>query len=448
MAEFSASDGVTIHYEVEGTQYGPPLVFSNSLGTNLHMWDGQVGEATELGFRVIRYDQRGHGQSAAPKENYSLARLADDLAELLNTLRIEKTAFCGLSMGGMTGIHLGKRHPPRFTRLALCNTAAFMAPREMWDARIKAVTEGGMEAVVDAVVERWFTPSFRQENPERGRAHPRDDPLHRAGRICRLLRRDPRHGRARPARPDRGADAGADRRARSGNHAGEGAVSSPSGFRARRNRCSIRRISPTSSGRRISTASSSGSWQESKRERRSKSETAERGMKVRRAVLGDAHVDRATAGITDFNRDFQDLITRYAWGEIWSRPGLDRKTRSCMVLTAMIALGAWDEFRMHVRAAFNNGLTEDDIKEVILQAAIYCGVPAANHAFKEAAGVIAERDAGGASDERSRHRLARSSARGLAGDGCARCRCGRRSSERYGSPERHRKITGGMCRSI
>ena len=123
-----------------------------------------------------------------------------------------------------------------------------------------------------------------------------------------------------------------------------------------------------------------------------KSEVAERGMKVRRAVLGDAHVDRATAGITEFNREFQDLITRYAWGEIWSRPGLDRKTRSCMVLTAMIALGHWDEFRMHVRAAFNNGLSEAEIKEVILQAAIYCGVPAANHAFKEAAAIIADRN--------------------------------------------------------
>ena len=122
-----------------------------------------------------------------------------------------------------------------------------------------------------------------------------------------------------------------------------------------------------------------------------KSEIAERGMKVRRAVLGDAHVDRATAGITEFNKEFQDLITRYAWGEIWSRPGLDRKTRSCMVLTAMIALGHWDEFRMHVRAAFNNGLSEAEIKEVILQAAIYCGVPAANQAFKEAAAVIADR---------------------------------------------------------
>jgi 4-carboxymuconolactone decarboxylase len=116
----------------------------------------------------------------------------------------------------------------------------------------------------------------------------------------------------------------------------------------------------------------------------------ERGMHVRRAVLGDAHVDRATAGVTDFNREFQDLITRYAWGEIWTRPGLDRKTRSCMVLTAMIALSHWDEFRMHVRGAFNNGLSEAELKEVILQAAIYSGLPAANHAFKEAAAILAE----------------------------------------------------------
>ena len=114
------------------------------------------------------------------------------------------------------------------------------------------------------------------------------------------------------------------------------------------------------------------------------------GMKVRRAVLGDAWVDKAQAKQSPFNSEFQDLITRYAWGEIWTRPGLDRKTRSCMVLSTMIALGAWDEFRLHVRAAFNNGLGRDEIKEVILQAAIYCGVPAANHAIKEAESVFAD----------------------------------------------------------
>jgi 4-carboxymuconolactone decarboxylase len=116
------------------------------------------------------------------------------------------------------------------------------------------------------------------------------------------------------------------------------------------------------------------------------------GMGVRRAVLGDAWVDKAQAKLTSFNSEFQDLITRYAWGEVWTRPGLDRKTRSCMVLSTMIALGAWDEFRLHVRAAFNNGLEKNDIKEVILQAAIYCGVPAANHAIKEAEAVFIEMD--------------------------------------------------------
>ncbi len=114
------------------------------------------------------------------------------------------------------------------------------------------------------------------------------------------------------------------------------------------------------------------------------------GMKVRRSVLGDAWVDKAQAKLNPFNSEFQDLITRYAWGEIWTRPGLERKTRSCCVLSMMIALGAWDEFRLHVRAAFNNGLTKGDIKEVVLQAAIYCGVPKANHAIKEAEAVFTE----------------------------------------------------------
>ena len=114
------------------------------------------------------------------------------------------------------------------------------------------------------------------------------------------------------------------------------------------------------------------------------------GMKVRREVLGSTHVDNAQAKLNDFNSEFQDFITRAAWGEVWTRPGLDRKTRSCMVLSTMIALGAWDEYRLHVRAAFNNGLTRDDIKEVILQAAIYSGVPKANHAIKEAEAVFIE----------------------------------------------------------
>ncbi|QYJ14811.1 hypothetical protein Rxycam_00618 [Rubrobacter xylanophilus DSM 9941] len=116
----------------------------------------------------------------------------------------------------------------------------------------------------------------------------------------------------------------------------------------------------------------------------------EQGLRIRREVLGNEHVDRALASATEFTADFQDFITRYAWGEIWARPGLDRKTRSCMTMTALIALGRLDELEMHVRAALRIGLTPEEIKEVILHSAIYCGVPAANSAFAVARRVIPE----------------------------------------------------------
>jgi 4-carboxymuconolactone decarboxylase len=119
--------------------------------------------------------------------------------------------------------------------------------------------------------------------------------------------------------------------------------------------------------------------------------SADKGMKVRREVLGDEHVDRAVERTTEFTADFQDLITRYAWGEIWTRPGLDRRTRSCITLTALVALNHHNELAMHVRAALRNGLTPDEIKEVLLHAAVYCGVPAANAAFAIAQQVLDER---------------------------------------------------------
>jgi 4-carboxymuconolactone decarboxylase len=116
------------------------------------------------------------------------------------------------------------------------------------------------------------------------------------------------------------------------------------------------------------------------------------GMAIRRAVLGDAHVDRSLKNLNDFNREFQDLITRYGWGEIWTRPGLSRHSRSLITLAMMVALNRADEFRMHVRAAFNNGVTREELKEVLLQTAIYCGLPAANTAFHAAQEVMAELD--------------------------------------------------------
>lgn len=166
MGDFTTSDSVRVHYEAEGRADGPPLIFSNSLGTNLSMWDAQAGEAAGLGFRVIRYDQRGHGGSEAPDGDYELPRLGQDVLDLMRALKIEQAAFCGLSMGAMTGIWVAMHHPRRLTRLALCNTAVWMPPRSLWDDRIASVLGGGMEAVVDAVVARWLTPDFRARRPD------------------------------------------------------------------------------------------------------------------------------------------------------------------------------------------------------------------------------------------------------------------------------------------
>jgi 4-carboxymuconolactone decarboxylase len=121
-------------------------------------------------------------------------------------------------------------------------------------------------------------------------------------------------------------------------------------------------------------------------------ERYDKGMEVRRAVLGDAHVDRTVARRNEFNQEFQEFITRYAWGEIWTRPGLPRHTRSLVTLAMMVALNRQDEFRLHVRAAFNNGVTREEIGELLLQTAVYCGVPAANSAFHWAEEVFAQMD--------------------------------------------------------
>ena len=179
------------------------------------------------------------------------------------------------------------------------------------------------------------------------------------------------------------------------------------------------------------------------------SDERERGMKVRREVLGDDHVDRAIERTTPFTADFQDLITRYAWGEIWSRPGLDRRTRSAITLTALVALGHHEELELHVRAALRNGLTEDEIKEVLLQSAIYCGVPAANSAFAIAQRVLDEaasgvsragRDLGGADAGRTvRRRAVGHPARRSRGDSRSR----RRSSGPGWRPARSRTSGSG-----
>lgn len=159
------ADGCPIHVEVEGPDGAPALMLSNSLGTTLSMWDPQARAFAEK-FRLIRYDRRGHGQSGAPKGPYSMERLGRDVLAVLDALRIEKTNWCGLSMGGMVGQWLGANAPGRMGRMILSNTACYYADKEIWNGRIRLLREKGLAAVADGTMERWFTSGFRGRSPQ------------------------------------------------------------------------------------------------------------------------------------------------------------------------------------------------------------------------------------------------------------------------------------------
>ncbi len=160
---------VKIYYDWAGAENLPVLVFSNGLGTNVHLWDGQI-EAFSRHFRVLRYDVRGHGQSTLTPGPHTLAQLSWDLVHLMDFLKLDRVYFCGLSMGGMTGMFLGANAANRFHKLALCNTASKFASEDMWNKRIKAVESGGMKAVTGSVLERWLTPNFRATHPAEAQA--------------------------------------------------------------------------------------------------------------------------------------------------------------------------------------------------------------------------------------------------------------------------------------
>src|SRR4051794_21266383 len=154
-----------LHHRRDGRGDAPPLVLSNSLGTSLEMWDGQLPKLAER-FRVLRYDQRGHGNSSAPPGPYTVAELAGDLPALLDEVGLERGSFCAPSLGAMTGMWLAIDAPERIDRLALCCTSPSLGPREMWAERAATVRAEGMEAIVDAQLDRWFTPEFRASGAE------------------------------------------------------------------------------------------------------------------------------------------------------------------------------------------------------------------------------------------------------------------------------------------
>lgn len=375
---------VDLHHTVSGPPQAPAVLLGGSLGTTTQMWEPQV-EALSTVFRVIRFDHRGHGGSPVPSGPYSMADLGGDVLRLMDRLGVRRAHYAGVSLGGMVGQWLAVHAPERIDRLALLATSPHMGPAQAWRDRALLVRDKGTSALADTVVGRWFTESFTETNPLEV-ASLRDQiagtsPEGYAGCCEAISEWDIREDLSRI-----GAEtlviAGADDPATpvEGNAA-------PMAEQIPRSRLVV-----------LEEAAHLLSWQQAAKvnalltQHFSAGNAHESGMRVRRAVLGDAHVDRAQARTTDFTEPFQDLITRYAWGEIWTRPGLDRRTRSCMVLTALVAQGHWNELPMHVRAAVRNGLSPDEIGEVFLQAAVYCGVPAANKAFALAQEVFDEKE--------------------------------------------------------
>jgi 3-oxoadipate enol-lactonase / 4-carboxymuconolactone decarboxylase len=363
-----------IHHVLDGPDTAPVLVFGSSLGTTHEMWDAQA-PALAGEFRVLRYDHRGHGGSPVPPGPYTVDDLAGDVLELLDELGIERVTFVGLSLGGATAMTLALRAPERIERLVLCCTSARLGPPEMWTERAATVRERGMDPIVPAALERWFTPAAPREAVVKLEAMLRGmDPEGYAAGCEALAAHDLRGRLGAIGAPTLAIAADGD------------PAAPPSHLEAIRDEIPGARLHVVERARHLPNVERPDAF--NRVLLGFLEEPA--GMRTRREVLGDAHVDAAIARTTEFTADFQELVTRYAWGEIWNRPGLDRRTRSAIALTALVAGGRENELAMHVRAALRNGLTADEIKEVLLQTAIYCGVPSANAAFAIAQRVLEE----------------------------------------------------------
>jgi 3-oxoadipate enol-lactonase/4-carboxymuconolactone decarboxylase len=384
----------------------PLVVLGPSLGTSaVALWTACVGDLADR-FHLVAWDLPGHGVSP-PTNGPSLdfADLAAAVLDLVDAVQEERGepagpfAYAGDSAGGAAGLQLLVDAPDRVRAAVILSSSAAFGAMPGWTDRAAAARASGTASLVPLSLQRWFTDGFADRQPERVSTllhslREADDESY--AQVCEALSRfDVR---------DRLADVTAPVLAVAGSED----VATPPEL--------LEEIAAGIAGSRLVVLDGVAHLPPAEvpsvvvkllaqhlepREEapiRVPSEDGDdvadslydRGMAVRRAVLGDTHVDRATASTTHLTRDFQELITRYAWGSIWTRPGLDRRSRSMITLTALIARGHHEELAMHLRAARTNGLTDDEIKEVILQSAIYCGVPDANTAFRVAQTVLSE----------------------------------------------------------
>jgi 3-oxoadipate enol-lactonase/4-carboxymuconolactone decarboxylase len=368
------------NYKITGTPNSSVLAFSNSLGTDMGMWDELIPNLLPY-FRVLQYDTRGHGESEITNEAYTIDLLGNDFIALLDELKIDKVYFCGLSMGGLIGQWLGINHPERLSKLILSNTDSKIGAVENWNDRIKTIQNEGMQSIVEGTMERWFTADFRKNNPSR------------IAKIKSVFAKNNVVGYTNSCASVRDADFRNDLQkitvetlVITGN---EDAVTNVEQAEL------LAKAIPNASLKvlpacHLSATELPEAYTQVLIDFIVGESTFERGMHVRRSVLGDAHVTKASGNINGFNGDFQNFISNYAWGEIWTRPGLSKHNRSLITIAMLIALNRKAELQMHIKAAFNNGVTISEIKEVIMQSALYCGLPAANDAIHTAEEVFKE----------------------------------------------------------
>jgi 3-oxoadipate enol-lactonase / 4-carboxymuconolactone decarboxylase len=373
---FAISEGARIFYRLEGAPEKPLLVLAHSLGVDHGLWDPQLPALLRY-VQVLRVDLRGHGASDSPAGDYTIEQLGRDVIAAVDSTARERFAYCGLSLGGMIGQWLGANATERITHLVLANTSPRVGAPDLFEARRKAVLEGGMTSVENAAMERFFSPRvLASANPQVATSRAAllaANPVGYAGCCAAIRDMDQRAllGRIRvptliiggcldASTPWEGhgdllatAIPGARSIVLEAAHLSN--VELPSAF----TNALFDFLLPPQSNDRLAA-----------------------GFTMRRSILGDGHVDRAVANTTELTRDFQDLITRYAWGTVWTRPGLDPNVRRLLVLAMTASLGRWEEFRLHLRAGLAAGLEMPDLEEVLLQVAIYAGVPAANTAFQ------------------------------------------------------------------
>ncbi|MFH9549846.1 4-carboxymuconolactone decarboxylase [Streptomyces sp. NPDC017435] len=423
----------TLQYRFDGPEEAPVLILGPSLGTTWHMWDRQVPELAQQ-WRVFRFDLPGHGGAPAYPAG-SVSDLAGRLLATLDALGVQRFGYAGCAFGGAVGVELALRHPERVASLALIAASPRFGTADEFRQRGVIVRTNGLDPIARSSPDRWFTSGFAAAQPaitewavqmvrttDPGcyiaacEALAAFDVRAEIGLIgvptLVLVGSDDQVTGPAEARtlvagiPDArlavvpGAShlvpveqpaAVTDLLVRHFSTAWQPAYDSATGQTA------VPGIpvgavvaAPQQPLQPLAIAEIAPAPVLEPVQVMGRPDPYDAGLKVRREVLGDAHVDRALSQADDFSGDFQEFVTRYAWGEIWDRPGLDRRSRSCVTLTALVAGGHLEELAFHVRAALRNGLTPDEIKEVLLQAAVYCGVPAANSAFKVAQQVIRE----------------------------------------------------------